>query len=175
MADLFGKAAAPTFNAPLEMLRACHGRIMDQCATLQKLLQHLPRHGNDIQAQQAALAILRYFDTAGQFHHQDEEIDLFPLLLATGNAEAATLIKRLLDDHKIMHEAWQNLRSRLQHIADGELAKLEVDVVNVFSKAYENHITLENAQLLPLAAQLLSSQQKQELGVNMATRRGVKI
>ncbi len=40
---------------------------------LQKLAAHLPVHGCDQQVQQAAQGILRYFDTAGQFHHQDEE------------------------------------------------------------------------------------------------------
>jgi len=30
----------------------------------------------------AAQGILRYFDTAGQLHHQDEEQDLFPALHA---------------------------------------------------------------------------------------------
>ena len=173
MADLTGSAAAPTFNTPLEMLRACHGRIMDQCSTLHKLLQHLPEHGSDVQARQAAQAILRYFDTAGQYHHQDEEEDLFPLLLATNSSEAHALVNHLLDDHRVMNAAWQTLRLRLLAIAKGKSDMLESSVVEHFVNAYTLHITLENSQLLPLAEQLLNQQQLQELGNKMAARRGV--
>jgi hemerythrin-like domain-containing protein len=173
MNNLPGSATAPTFDSPLNMLHACHDRIMDQCATLQKLLQHLPKNGCDTQAQQAAQGVLRYFDTAGQFHHQDEEVDLFPLLRATENADAAELIKRLLDDHQKMDAQWLTLRVQLQAIAEGKSTTLERSLIADFSLAYGRHIMLENNQLLPLAAQLLSDQQQREMGINMAKRRGV--
>lgn len=175
MLDLNAKAAAPGFDNPLDMLHACHDRIMDQCATLQKLLQHLPTHGCDVQAQQAAQAVLRYFDTAGQFHHQDEEVDLFPLLLATHNADAETLIKRLLEEHQVMDALWSGLRAQLQAIAEEKSAVLEKKLVADFSLAYGRHVMLENMQLLPLAAQLLSQQQQTDIGKKMAERRGVSL
>jgi hemerythrin-like domain-containing protein len=155
------------------MLHACHERIMDQCATLQKLMSHLPMHGCDIQAQQAAQAIMRYFDTAGKFHHQDEELDLFPLLRASGNDEAIKLADRLQDEHLYLDEVWMSLRASLQQIADGKLAALERTLVGDFSLAYGRHIMLENTKLLPLAARLLSEQQLHGFGKNMAQRRGV--
>jgi len=175
MADFFGNPAAPTFATPLEMLRACHGRILDQCKTLNKLMHHIPAHGCDIQAQQAANSIMRYFDTAAQFHHQDEETDLFPLLLAANNAEVEALIRRLLGEHQEMGAAWQSLRRRLQEIADGKNVALEEKVVADFSAAYQKHIDLENTQLLPLSARLLSIPQLDELGHKMAARRGVTL
>ena len=175
MLDLKSKAAAPGFDNPLDMLHACHDRIMDQCATLQKLLQHLPVHACDVQAQQAAQAVIRYFDTAGLFHHQDEEVDLFPLLRATHNADADALIKRLLDEHQLMDAQWANLRIQLQAIAEGKSAVLEKNLVADFNLAYGRHVMLENSQLLPLAAQFLSQQQLNDLGKKMAERRGVSV
>lgn len=175
MINLPGKATAPTFNTPLDMLQACHGRIMDQCATLQKLKQHLTVHGSDVQAKQAAQAIVRYFDTAGQFHHQDEELDLFPPLLATRNAEADALVSRLLNDHQIMNKAWLALRSQLHGITEDRTSVLDDAVVENFITAYEVHIVLENTQLLPLAAKLLDSRQIHDLGEKMAARRGVSL
>lgn len=173
MINFSGNTSAPTFDAPLDMLHACHDRIMDQCATLQKLLQHLPKQGCDTQAQQAAQAILRYFDTAGQFHHQDEEIDLFPLLRAANNADADELVTRLLGDHQAMDTLWLRLRSQLQGIAEGHSALLEKSLVADFSLAYGRHVMLENTQLLPLSARLLSEQQLHEIGRKMAQRRGL--
>jgi hemerythrin-like domain-containing protein len=172
MSDLIGKAAAPGFDSPLDMLHACHDRIMDQCATLQKLMQHLPMHGCDTQAQQAAQAILRYFDTAGRLHHQDEEEDLFPLLLASGNDDATKLIQQLLNEHKTMDAQWLSLRDQLQNIADGKSDILERISVADFSLSYGKHVMLENMKLLPLAARLLNVQQLQETGKKMAARRG---
>jgi hemerythrin-like domain-containing protein len=175
MSNIPGNTAAPTFDSPLDMLHACHERIMDQCATLQKLMSHLPMHGCDTQAQQAAQAVMRYFDTAGKFHHQDEEIDLFPLLRACNNDEANKLAERLLDEHLYLDEIWMNLRARLQEIADGKLAALERTLVGDFSLAYGRHVMLENTKLLPLAARLLNEQQLHEVGKNMAQRRGVTL
>jgi hemerythrin-like domain-containing protein len=166
---------AATFDSPLDMLHACHERIMDQCATLQKLMQHLPMHGCDTQAQQAAQAILRYFDTAGKFHHQDEEVDLFPLLRACNNDDANELIQQLTDEHHSMDELWLRLRTQLQEIADGKSTALERALVGDFSLAYGRHVMTENMKLLPLAARLLDDQQLLMIGKNMATRRGVSL
>ncbi len=69
------------FEAPLEMLSACHGRIERQCATLRRLVPHLASHGADEGARTAAANVMRYFDTAAKHHHEDEEKDLFPALI----------------------------------------------------------------------------------------------
>lgn len=171
MHSLLGGAPAPTFDDPLEMLRACHGRIQAQCSTLTKLSRHLPEHGCDLQAQQAAQAILRYFDTAGRHHHDDEEQDLFPLLLTTDSAAAQPLVARLLQEHLVMDQAWQSLRTQLTAIASGHAQRLQDDTVAHFIDAYERHIALENAQLLPLATDLLNPEQQAALGQRMAARR----
>lgn len=173
MTELIGKAASPGFNSPLDMLHACHDRIMDQCSTLQKLMQHLPIHGCDTQAQKAAQAILRYFDTSGQHHHQDEEFDLFPILRATNNPDADSLMKQLLADHQAMDELWAILRSQLLLIGQGKSTELDRKIVADFSLAYGRHVMLENMKLLPLAARLLQKEQLADMGKKMAARRGV--
>lgn len=171
MHNLIGGTPAPTFDDPLEMLLACHGRIQAQCATLNKLLAHLPQHGCDTQAQQAARAILRYFDTAGRHHHDDEEKDLFPLMLATSDNTAHALVARLLEEHKVMDAAWLQLHSYLTGIAEGNLAALDSAAAEHFIGVYDRHIALENSELLPLAKRLLTAEQLETLGKSMAARR----
>ena len=168
-----GMSDAPGFDDPLEMLRACHGRIQSQCATLEKLRVHLPVHGCDLQARQAALAILRYFDTAGRNHHQDEEQDLFPMLMSTSDARALRLVDFLLSRHVELDAAWAALRVDLTCIAEGTCASMENTKVSGFIAAYQSHIETENAELLPLAKELLSAEQAERLGRAMSTRRGV--
>ncbi|MEI7843894.1 MAG: hemerythrin domain-containing protein [Gallionellaceae bacterium] len=171
MNSLIGSEPAPSFDTPLEMLLACHGRIQAQCATLKKLILHLPKQGCDVQAQQAATNILRYFDSAGVYHHQDEEIDLFPLLLATNSTAANNLISRLLDEHQAMEAAWQTLCPLLSGVITGSLIAFDNAAAEHFIDVYDRHIALENGQLLPLAKQFLAAEQLAQLGRSMAARR----
>lgn len=170
--------ASASFNNPLAMLHACHGKILAQCATLRKLSSHLADNGCDLQAQQAAQNILRYFDTSGQFHHQDEEENLFPTLrlnAAAGKPAVDALLDRLLADHVVMAAAWTELRGVLLQLAKGENASLADTLLDKFITSYTNHIELEERDLLPLAARLLSPQQTERIGQHMAERRGVKL
>ena len=169
--------AAPSFDHPLEMLHACHGKIERQLNTLQKLADHLPAHGCDQQVQQAAQGILRYFDTAGQFHHQDEEENLFPTLLALdvpNKEEIETLVDRLLAQHVVMFATWGDVRAVLAKLAEGTNVPLPEALVEKLISIYARHIHFEETELLPLAARLLSPQQIMELGKSMAGRRGAK-
>jgi hemerythrin-like domain-containing protein len=173
MNSLLGNAAAPSFDDSLEMLHACHGRIEAQCATLSKLSEHLASHGSDTQASQAARTILRYFDSAGQHHHQDEESDLFPELLTTRHEKFISLITRLLSEHKHMDAAWQDLRPMLVEVESGRSPEWKTEIATHFISLYAKHIELENGQFLPLAGTLLDVAQRRMLGHKMAARRGV--
>lgn len=172
----FSAAPAASFDHPLEMLRACHGKILRQCDTLQKLAAHLEGHDCDTQAQQAAQGILRYFDTAGKLHHRDEEQDLFPALRALAGEQrpaVEALLESLLTEHVVMLEAWAALQSALALLAAGQTAKLPGEAVERFIVTHTRHVALENSELLPLAARLLDTQQLAVIGRRMAQRRGV--
>ena len=124
---------APDFSQPIAVLKHCHGRIRKQLATLEKLLVHLPEHGADEGARQAASAILRYFDKAAHLHHDDEEQDLIPMLRAVAQGEDAATLQALaptiLQDHKDMDAMWQDLHEQLTAIADGSAAALTSSTV----------------------------------------------
>lgn len=88
-------APAVGFEVPLEMLAACHGRVQHQCETLQRLVAHLQAHGADRLAQEAASAVIRYFDTAARHHHEEEEQDLFPALMESMAGSDAVCLREL--------------------------------------------------------------------------------
>ncbi|HEX2546883.1 MAG TPA: hemerythrin domain-containing protein, partial [Ramlibacter sp.] len=90
---------AAGFEEPFGMLEACHERVQRMLALLQRLREHLASHGADTQAQQAARDVMRYFDQAAPLHHQDEELHVFPPLLARGSAQAVQVVRRLQEDH----------------------------------------------------------------------------
>lgn len=178
MTGLDSNAKAPTFDDPLEMLHACHGKILRQCDTLRKLLTHLRTHGCDTQARQAAQSVLRYFNTAGQFHHQDEEENLFPSLRASADTDPEqldALLQRLLKEHVVMLAAWDDLRPVLLQLAEGMNTRLDERLAERFINAYTTHIAVENSELLPLAARLLTPEQLRQIGTCMAARRGASM
>lgn len=170
-------APAVGFEVPLEMLSACHGRVQQQCETLQRLVAHLKAHGADRPAQEAARAVTRYFDTAARHHHDDEETDLFPALLESlAGADAVCvreLIASLCSDHRALEQRWAALRPQLMQVGDGAESTLAGADVPGFVQAYALHIAREEAELLPLAARLLSDAELDRIGVAMRRRRGV--
>ncbi|MHB0917786.1 MAG: hemerythrin domain-containing protein, partial [Thiobacillus sp.] len=133
-------AAAPGFDRPLAVLEACHGRIAKQCDTLDKLLAHLPVHGADAQAQQAARAVLAYFDTAAVQHHDDEERNLFPLLEQAGAPGACDLVEALTLEHDELALLWRRLRVELQQIGSGAASALDAALTQRFIALNRSHL-----------------------------------
>jgi hemerythrin-like domain-containing protein len=170
--DLLGKSA-PGFDAPLDVLEACHARIAAQCDTLEKLLDHLPLRGADAQAQQAARAVMRYFDVAAVHHHDDEERNLFPLLEAANAPGACELVEMLTLEHDEQARLWRSLRGQLAVIEAGGGAELVAGLVDRFVASHRNHLAFENAHVLPLARAVLDPAALARLGRAMAARRGV--
>lgn len=164
------------FDSPLVMLKECHRRVEDQCATLQQLAPHLASRGSDAAAAEAANAVLRYFDLAAPNHHADEEKDLFPALLeAMAGSDAVSIrgiIEDLLADHEELDRQWQSLRSVLLQVAAGHGATLDPAAVDAFESAYARHIAREEGEVLPMAERLLSDASLESLGGAMRRRRG---
>ncbi|MFZ2991078.1 hemerythrin domain-containing protein [Ideonella sp.] len=163
------------FEVPLEMLLACHGRVQHQCETLLRLEAHLRTHGADRPAQEAARAVMRYFDTAARHHHEDEEQDLFPALLEAGAGADAIALRELTtalcNDHRLLERSWDALRRGLLQVAEAKGSSLADADVQGFVQQYAQHIALEEAELLPMATRLLSEEKLDRIGLTMRSRR----
>lgn len=171
--------ATPDFNDPLGLLAACHGRIEAQCATLLRLPEHLKQHGVDDQAKQAAEKILKYFNSAGKNHHEDEEKDLFPVLIQIATTEGCDnpikLISELRNEHLKMELAWQELADVLDKIATNQCVNPDELPVAHFVGLYRSHMAKEDHGIFSYARQKLSAEQLSTFGRNMAERRNVQI
>jgi hemerythrin-like domain-containing protein len=167
----------PGFDEPLEMIEACHDRIEAQLGTLERLVPHVAAHGPDAAARQAAQAVMRYFDTAGEAHNQDEDEDLFPLVRAAaardGRHEIGATLYELEREHENMDRLYSEVRARLDAIATGEAERgaLDADLVARFAWIYRRHMQLESDLVLPYARQALESGECAMLAERMTARR----
>jgi hemerythrin-like domain-containing protein len=171
---LFDPPAAG-FDAPFEMLAACHERVERSLRLLERIAAHLPVHGADAQAQDAARDVLRYFDVAAPHHHEDEERHVLPALRATGHAAVAA---RIVADHGLMAQAWAALRADLQAVCNGDAdaatSPAGVQRWRDFAALYRRHVELEDRAAFPAAQSALDPAAQLAMGDEMAHRRGVR-
>jgi hemerythrin-like domain-containing protein len=165
------------YDDPVGMFLGCHRRIEKKLGTLRKLRAYISEKGIDAEASVAAQGVLRYFDAAAAYHHEDEEIDLLPMLKkrvadATDRERLHEIRDRLIDEHKEMDRVWTRLRKPLEGIAEGLMRMLPETDVQAFVSLYERHIKSEESVIVPLAYRWLEGPDLAELGHAMAARRG---
>lgn len=165
-------SAAPDFSDPLGLLRACHERIFQHCDRLEALARHLGDKGADLEAQQAAAGIHRYFSTAARHHHVDEEEEFFPRL-SKQTPELANLIRQLEQEHQQLDALWAELAPLLESLTDVRDIPALQTLAQRLAQSYRGHAQRENESVLASARQLLSGDELTQMGHNMAARRGV--
>jgi hemerythrin-like domain-containing protein len=171
--------AAPSvgFEAPFEMLNACHERLLRTLGLLERLQAHVRTQGADWQARQAATDVLRYFDLAAPLHHEDEELHVFPVLLAQAPVELQTLVRRLQREHVLMAQEWQAARQPLQDLSEGRLERFGAEheaLFAAFAARQVRHLHDEEQMAYPYAQAALAPQQQAQMGAEMAQRRGAR-
>lgn len=142
-----------TFRA----LDECHRQIAEHLDRLAALLNHLDRDGVDEHARGEARAIEAFFSETSQAHHRDEELKVFPSLLASGDEALVATIRLLQQDHGWIEEDWIELAPQLRAIASGyswyDPAELRHGI-EVFLELCREHILLEESVIYPQARAL---------------------
>ena len=183
-----GVAAAPTslpglhspavgFEQPFEMLHACHDRVQRMLGLLQRLRAYLQERPCDDVARQAARDVMRYFDQAAPLHHEDEELHVFPPLLAQGSPELVALVRQLQRDHVCMAADWAAARVPLQALAAGGIQGFTAEhgaLFDRFAGRYDDHLRHEECRAYPAVQRLLEPGALGPMGQEMARRRGAR-
>ncbi len=147
---------------------------------LERLREHIAANGADEPARVTATSIRRYFDEAAPRHHEDEEVDLFPLLRRLLPAKAPrkarsvnAALDRLENDHVEMGKLWQSLRTVLEAIERGESIELDAQLVQQFATRYREHCEVEDTVIAEALKRCLGAQDLDAVGQAMAERRGI--
>ena len=167
----------PGFEDPVEILNSCHEKVRHFASLTIRLRDYLQKVGVDTTASEAATRIRRYFNVAAALHHQDEELDLFPALLALkegviSQAAKDTLsqaIASLAREHGTLGDAWSQIDRWLESVEAGQVAPGPA-CVDLFAHAYTRHADREENEIYPFARYLHQSE-IQRIGMNMVKRR----
>ncbi|ASK26557.1 cation-binding protein [Neisseria chenwenguii] len=157
-----------TFDEPIEMLYACHGKVRRFCSQVEMLPGYIAENGRNQTVLQAVRQISQYFNVAAPLHHEDEEENFFPLLQYAPQAQES--VDELRRQHQSLHDNWNALYA--------EFGKLEADadyrpdtaVLKRFTDGYAVHLGIEEP-LFELGKQFVPQEKLAEIGKIMAARR----
>lgn len=161
-----------SWNEPIEMLYACHGKVKRFCRQLTILPDYLAKNGCNQAVKNDVQQILNYFNQSAPLHHDDEEKDFFPLLVKYV-PEAQKDIDELERQHVTLHDSWTKLSEQLQALLKDERENIDVTLINHFVSGYDKHIALEEP-LFELGKQHLSESELRQIGEIMSARRRVQ-
>lgn len=174
-----GRGPARGERDVLEPLTGCHRKIEQFLGILSALAARGPHLLDDVE-REALGSALRYFREGAPLHTQDEERSLFPRLRASGDPAAADVIDEI-ERLEADHVRADDLHAQVDDIgrawlADGSLPEGDAAAfrraVQELELLYRAHIAVEDARVFPLAAHLLDRAAWEEIGHEIARRRG---
>ena len=181
MPIVIGAKRESSFTDPIGLLSDCHRRVERFLAVLVHVATQA--HGEPFSGEQRTAwdTALRYFREAAPKHTADEEESLFPRLRAMDRSEVKALLARvdgLEQDHVRAAQAHAEIdRLGLAWLANGRLSPEEASrlaaLLAQLADLYRAHIAIEDTEVFPLAAEVLSVLDRQEIGGEMAVRRGL--
>ncbi|MBL4615653.1 MAG: hemerythrin domain-containing protein [Magnetovibrio sp.] len=162
---------------PIEYIFADHCRQRDLCNALQELAV---RSASTVIGPQPAQVILSCLKHDLPLHIEDEEKDLFPLLLkrAEPQDKIEDIIRLLGSEHQRDRELVNEVTIGLKEIAAGQpLSEPSAfrTAAEVLASSHMSHMNWENAVVLELARRRLGADDQQAMAQNMAARRGIKL
>lgn len=161
-----------TIDTPIEHLMACHRRIEQRLETLIQAAGHL---GNDRVASLDAIRnSLRFLDTSGVQHTEDEEISLFPRLRDKLSVSEMAFVNSLESQHtqaEAIYSELKRLALDLERDPSAESIGCYVACAKNLQALYTDHIRAEDEVLTALARRSLSPAELSEVSSEMRARR----
>ena len=149
-----------------------HDRQLEICALLEDFLVA----PNSEHSSEWAVSVLKFITEDLPVHIEDEEVDLFPMLvsLQAEDQDLATILDQLNLEHEIDRDLAEPLLKGLREVADGEELSDPTRFcmyARTLTEAIRRHINWENRVVLPLARKILSEEDHVLLWNRLSDRR----
>lgn len=165
-----------TLDRPLDHLVACHRRIEDRLATLERVIPHWKSRKGE--ALNAVRNSLRFFDTNGAWHTEDEEQSIFPRFAGKITAEEQAYLDELARQHDEAEEAYATVKAIAARIeaSEGVTAETAAEYERAVARLgmlYRAHIASEDSRLVAIGTRVLDQDTLAEISKEMKRRRGL--
>lgn len=171
------KACATAEASPIEDFSQCHRGIIGRLQELGELPALL---GPAERARRIADQTLHFFREVVFEHHQEEEHELFPAVLASASEgeereRVRTIVDALTAEHRVIEATWAKLEHGLKAVAKGHDSDVDPARIQALVEAYQAHARYEEQTFLPLSQDILgrNSNHLAALGVSLHLRHAV--
>jgi hypothetical protein len=163
---------------PIAGFSRCHESILGHLETLAGLPALLEPAAR---ARRIAEETQRFFRAAVYEHHQEEERELFPAVLASADKGAEhdqvqAIVRQLTEEHREVEALFARLEPLLKALAKGQELEVAADEfaadVRHLVLRYEGHARYEENDFLPMAERILgrNSNHMAALGLSLHLR-----
>lgn len=159
---------------PLENFSECHAGILEQLDELHALPGLLEPAAR---ARRLAAESIAFFRDITAAHHEEEERELFPAVLADARPgeeqeRVRAMVQRLTREHRAVEIAWKRLERGLRRVAKGHDADIDVAELHRLLEVYSAHARYEENEFLPLSAEILGRNRRHlaALGLSLHLR-----
>jgi hemerythrin-like domain-containing protein len=174
---LSGKPSHAGIEQPVEHLVACHRRIEERLETLVRAGEHFEQHFDE--AAEAAAAAIRFLDTSGVLHTEDEEQSVFPRIRAHAvSDQSKEYLDALEADHRTADAVYSRFKQLLESIraaGPGGITPAQMEEYRAgaarLRALYAEHIASEDRVLVDLAHDTLSAEDLAAITTEMRERR----
>lgn len=175
-------AKAHNFTDPTGLLSDCHRRVEMFLGLLVRVAEVMDRPTTE-ETSRALESALHYFAQAAPKHTADEEESLFPRLRQIDDPairSAFAKLDKLEEDHRRaepLHAEVERLGVQYRStgkLSDAEIASFRNSVASLVT-IYQQHISVEDELIFPLARRVLPASEKMTIANEMAGRRQVKL
>jgi len=157
----------------LDMMERSHRRLEERVVELQRAAEAIVRERADDAELEQVDSVLAFLERSAARHESDEEESLFPRL------RQHTELVSLMSDLAHEHDQHRHLVAHLRALRSGwppggpdagDGAAL-VMAVSELARAYRAHIEREERELMPLARDRLTADERAQVGLEMERRR----
>ncbi len=162
-------------TSPLSEFSNCHRGIVNKLDQLTQLANQVESGTLDIKSREAARSLIVFGQSVLLVHHEEEEQELFPLVIdcapdKTTKAEARGMIDRLIEEHRKLEALWADVEGTLKLVARGKTEGLSNFGAASLIKNYLAHVRFEEDHFLPFSAQILDVHGQSALGLSLHIR-----
>jgi hemerythrin-like domain-containing protein len=170
-----GGELGSTLDQPLDHLTACHRRIEQRLATLERAAPYLECRRDE--ALEAVDSALRFIDTSGVLHTRDEEDSVFPRLRPGLSPGENAFIDELEQQHQKADSLYGQLKDIVEELRSQntpELIERYKQTVAGLCTIYRAHIAAEDETLVAIGKRVLGPEELSGIAAEMKQRRSVQ-